>query len=45
MNNNDELQALERVHTRLLSTSNDGLEKVLEQLLPRLILLSNNFSP
>jgi len=42
MNNNDELQALERVHTRLLSTPNDGLEKVLEQLLPRLILLSNN---
>lgn len=42
MNNDNELQALERVHTRLLSTSNDGLEKVLDQLLPRLILLSNN---
>ena len=41
-NINEELQALDRVHTRLLSTSNEALEKVLETLLPKLILLTNN---
>lgn len=37
-----ELQSLQRISDRLVSTSNDDLQRVLEGLLPKLLPMSNN---
>ena len=42
MNIQNELASLQRISDRLISTSNDDLQKVLDNLLPKLLPLSNN---